>query len=54
MGADEEMIVRPPLERPAPPIPATALPMMSIVELCATPQRRDPTSNKPKKNMKVH
>ena len=39
------MIVKPPFIRPEPPIPATARPIMSIIELVATPQRSEPSSN---------
>jgi hypothetical protein len=48
------MICIPPFMRPEPPRPATARPTMSMVELVATPHRREPNSKSPKKEMNVH
>lgn len=45
IGETAAMIVKPPFIRPDPPIPAIARPMMSIVELVATPHMREPISN---------
>lgn len=39
-----ETIVNPPLKRPAPPIPATARPIIKAVEEGATPQINEPIS----------
>jgi len=45
IGAEVEIIEIIPINKPAPPTPAIALPMMSTVEDWATPQSRDPSSN---------
>jgi hypothetical protein len=37
---------------PDPPIPATALPTMNIFDEVATPERREPSSKRPKKTIK--
>ena len=37
---------------PDPPIPATALPTMNIFDEVATPERREPSSKRPKKAIK--
>jgi len=44
-GDTTAMIVKPPFIRPEPPIPAIARPIMSIIELVATPQSSEPSSN---------
>lgn len=43
-GTHAEIIVRAPLTIPEPPIPATALPTMSIFDDVATPQSNEPNS----------
>ena len=43
-GTDTVMMRIAPLKIPAEPMPAIARPMMSAVELGATPQMREPTS----------
>jgi hypothetical protein len=48
------MIIKAPEKRPAAPEPATALPMMSIVELTAKAHIKLPTSNVAMKEMYVH
>jgi hypothetical protein len=48
------MIENAPDAKPEPPTPAIARPMMSIFELVATPQRREPSSNKKKNERNVH
>jgi hypothetical protein len=48
------MIVKAPFIIPAAPNPATARPMMSILDDTAAPQRREPISKTPKKNKKDH
>lgn len=53
-GAQAAIMVRAPFERPDPPIPAIALPTINIFEDLATPHRRDPSSNSPKKKRKVY
>jgi hypothetical protein len=45
-GTTVEIIVNPPLNMPAAPRPATALPTMKTVEEGATPHMSDPSSNK--------
>jgi hypothetical protein len=45
-GTTVEMIVKPPLNMPAAPRPATALPMMKTAEEGATPHMSDPSSNR--------
>lgn len=54
IGTAAAMIVKAPFCRPAVPIPAIALPTISILEEVATPQSRDPTSKRQKKVTKVH
>jgi hypothetical protein len=44
-----EMIVREPLAMPEDPTPAMALPTINMLEDCAAPQRREPTSKMKKK-----
>ena len=44
-GADAAKMVRSPVSDPALPIPAIALPTMSISEVFATAHIRDPSSN---------
>jgi hypothetical protein len=46
------MIVNPPFTMPDPPMPATALPTINIFDDVATPDRRDPSSKRPRKTMK--
>jgi glutamine synthetase len=46
------MIVNAPFTMPDPPIPATALPTINIFDDVATPDRRDPSSKRPRKTMK--
>ena len=53
IGAIAPIIVSAPLVRPEAPNPATALPMMSMLEDLATPQIIEPNSNRPRKEMKV-
>jgi hypothetical protein len=48
-----EIIVTAPVKRPAPPIPATARPIMKAVEEGATPQIREPSSKMEMKVKKV-
>jgi hypothetical protein len=47
------MIVKAPFIKPLPPNPATALPMMSILEETAAPQRAEPSSKTRRKARKV-
>ena len=47
------MIVNPPFISPEPPIPEMARPMISIVELVATPQSSEPSSNIERKTRNV-
>lgn len=54
MGTDVPRMVRAPLMRPAPPIPAIARPVMSIQEATDAPQMAEPISKIAKKVMKVH
>jgi hypothetical protein len=53
IGMHAAMIVRPPLIMPAPPIPAIALPTMNIFDEIATPEMREPTSKRAKKDRNV-
>ena len=46
------MIVKPPFTTPDPPMPATALPTINILDEVATALRREPNSNSPKKTIK--
>ncbi|TDZ20095.1 hypothetical protein Cob_v007169 [Colletotrichum orbiculare MAFF 240422] len=48
------MTVSAPLNSPADPMPATARPTMSIVEDVDTPQMREPTSKRKRKQRKIH
>lgn len=43
-GTDADVMVRPPFMSPEPPMPATALPTISILDEVATAQRREPNS----------
>jgi len=54
MGTEAAIIVKAPFWRPEEPSPATARPMMSIVDEVATPQSSDPSSKTAKKMRKVH
>jgi hypothetical protein len=54
MGMHTAIIVNPPFTMPAPPIPATALPIMNILDDVATPQMSEPNSKRAKKKMKVN
>jgi hypothetical protein len=45
IGEAAAMITKAVFIRPEPPMPATALPMMSIVDDCAAPQIALPTEN---------
>lgn len=47
------MMVKPPLKRPDPPIPATARPITRAVDVGATAQTREPTSKMKTKMKKV-
>jgi hypothetical protein len=53
VGDTAAIIVKHPLKRPEPPIPAIALPIMNMTELVATPHKRDPSSKIDKKTRKV-
>lgn len=53
-GAAAEMIVSAPEVRPEEPMPATALPTMSAVELGAAAQTTDPNSKIPRNEKKVY
>jgi len=53
MGADLARIVRAPFVRPDPPSPATARPMINMVDDCAAPQIAEPISNKARKKRNV-
>jgi hypothetical protein len=53
-GVTIAMTERPPETTPAPPMPATARPIMNILELVATPQRSEPNRNMMKKIWYVH
>lgn len=48
------LLIRAPVEMPAAPRPAMALPMMKAVEVGATAQRREPTSKIPIAARKTH
>lgn len=48
-GTAPAIIVMPPFKRPELPIPAIALPPISMDEELASPQMRDPSSKRPKK-----
>lgn len=48
------IIVRAPLIIPDAPIPATALPTINIFEEVATAHKREPSSNRPRKDIKTH
>jgi len=48
------VISRPPFIRPAAPKPATALPLINIVEVIAVPHIKDPSSKTARKVMKVY
>jgi hypothetical protein len=52
-GETTAMIVNPPFISPEPPIPAMARPMMSIMELVATPHSSEPSSNIERKTRNV-
>jgi hypothetical protein len=52
IGMHLATIVKPPFTMPDPPMPATALPTMNIFDEVATPDRREPSSNRPRKAMK--
>jgi hypothetical protein len=52
-GTEAVMIVNAPFCRPAVPMPWMALPMMSMLDDVATPQRSEPSSKSAKKLMKT-
>ncbi len=52
IGMHLAMIVKLPFTMPDPPMPATALPTINIFDEVATPDRREPSSNRPRKTMK--
>jgi hypothetical protein len=54
MGMQQAKIVKAPFTMPEPPMPATARPTMNILDDVATPLRREPSSKRPRKNMKVN
>lgn len=54
IGTAPARIFNAPFIMPDDPIPATARPMMSILEEFATPQTKEPTSNILKKERNVH
>jgi hypothetical protein len=54
IGATSAIIVKAPFVIPDPPIPATALPTMNIFDDVATPHKREPSSNIPKKHINTH
>jgi hypothetical protein len=54
MGTHPAIIVNAPFKIPEVPIPATARPIINILEVVATPQIKEPNSNMAKKVMKVH
>jgi hypothetical protein len=54
IGAIAERIVRAPLLSPDPPIPATALPTMSMFDDRAVPQSTEPSSKRHKKARNVY
>jgi hypothetical protein len=53
-GTKLVMMVRQPFRFPAAPSPETALPAINMVEDVATPQSREPNSNKAKNARNVH
>jgi hypothetical protein len=53
-GTVKETILVPPTERPAPPNPAIARPMINALELGATPQIKLPTSKRIMDPRKLH
>lgn len=53
-GAAPATMVKAPFIKPDMPSPATALPMINIVEEVETPHIRDPSSNKAKNAKKVN
>jgi hypothetical protein len=53
-GTEKPIIVMPPEKSAAAPTPATARPMISIVELTAAAQMMEPISNMIKAIMYVH
>jgi hypothetical protein len=53
-GTVAAIINKAPVNIPAAPIPATALPMMSVVDVGATPQRSEPSSNHARAQRKIH
>jgi hypothetical protein len=54
MGTHPAIIVNAPFKIPEVPIPATARPIINILEEVATPQIKEPNSKMAKKDMKVH
>jgi hypothetical protein len=54
MGIQQAIIVKAPFIRPAPSMPATALPTMNIFDELATAERREPNSKRPKKTINVN
>ena len=52
IGMHLATIVKPPFTMPDPPMPATALPTINIFDEVATPDRREPSSNRPRNTMK--
>lgn len=53
-GTEYAMIVRPPLKMPATPAPATALPIINVVEFGAIPHISEPSSKTDTAPMKNH
>jgi len=53
IGETTAMMVNPPFISPEPPIPEIARPIMSIIELVATPHSSEPSSNMKTKVKKV-
>jgi hypothetical protein len=54
IGTHPAIMVKAPFKIPDVPIPATARPIISILEEVATPQIKEPSSKTAKKAMKVH
>jgi hypothetical protein len=54
LGIQARRIIKPPFIMPAPPIPATARPRISIFEDTAAPHNREPSPNSTKNVMKVY
>jgi hypothetical protein len=54
IGTHPAIMVKAPFKIPEVPIPATARPIINILEEVATPQIREPNSKTAKNAMKVH